>query len=579
MSTIRHLSFDQYLTYQELTELLQDLAEAYPHLATLHDIGQSHRGRTIWLLELCNPETGPASEKPGYYIDANIHAEEISTTSVVVYTAWTLLSQYGQDPLVSRLMDEQVFYLVPRINPDGAEITQTMPFYEWIGNGRYLPGEEQFGPGLHYADINGDGFILDMRIRDDDAGEWKISGQDDRAMILRAPDETGGEYYRIIPEGSLVDWSGGDFSIPRPQDGNMNRNFPANWAPESLQYGAGEYPLSEPEIAAIVRWILDHPNIAGIQSYHTHSGVILRPWLTYPDDHFQGNDRQLYETMGQMGVEETGYPLISVYEDFTPDKSQARFGSLTDWVFGALGIPTFGTELWDVFKAAGIERDDFYPLRSFNEAEILSLLRWQDKMLDGEGFMPWTPFEHPQLGPVEIGGWKRMYTFRNPPPEHYLAEMARINCRFTLRHAAAAPHLHLKDVRVEREAEDVYSISAVVGNAGFLSTHLSDQAIHMKVAQPVVATLSGPAGLSFVQGEHVQDLGHLAGRCTRTNTYSRFYDWPLSARTAGWTVKLPGDRPVSLELRAECARAGTIRATIRIEADGQVVILSGDSKK
>ena len=59
--------------------------------------------------------------------------------------------------------------------------------------------------------------------------------------------------------------------------------------------------------------------------------------------------------------------------------------------------------------------------------------------------MPWTPFEHPQLGPVEIGGWKRMFTFRNPPPARYLEEMARSNCRFTLRHAACAPRLRLRN--------------------------------------------------------------------------------------------------------------------------------------
>ena len=125
-----------------------------------------------------------------------------------------------------------------------------------------------------------------------------------------------------------------------------------------------------------------------------------------------------------MGVEETGYPLISVYEDFTPDKNLKRYGSSIDWTFGALGIPTFSTELWDIFSAAGIEREDFYPLRNFDEEEMLKLLRWQDEQLDGDGFMPWTPFDHPQLGPVEIGGWKRMYTFRNPPPAEYLEEMA-----------------------------------------------------------------------------------------------------------------------------------------------------------
>ena len=569
MSIVRHLSFDRYLTYQNLTELLHDLAATYPHFATLHDIGKSHRGRTVWLLELSNPETGPASEKPGYYIDANIHAEEISGTSVVVYTAWTLLSQYGTDPLVTRLMDEQVFYLVPRINPDGAEIIQTMPFYEWIGNGRYLPGEEQFGSGLHYADINDDGFILDMRIPDE-AGEWKISDLDDRLMIPRAPDEVGGTYYRLLPEGILVDWAGGDFPIPRPQDGNLNRNFPANWGPESQQYGAGEYPMSEPEVAAIVRWILDHPNIAGIQSYHTHSGVILRPWLTYPDSHFQGNDKMLYETLGQMGVEETGYPLISVYEDFTPDKSLVRFGSSIDWTFGVLGIPTFSTELWDVFKAAGIERDDFYPLRPFNEAELIKLLTWQDEKLGGEGFMPWTPFEHAQLGPVEIGGWKRIYTFRNPPPEHYLADMARVNCRFTLRHAATAPRLRLRDVVVTAQGEGLYQIQAAVANTGFLSTNLSDQALHVKAAPPVTVSLSSLQDLTFIQGEASQAVGHLAGRCTRPNTYSRFYDWPPAAQALKWLVKLPVDQSAQLDLLAACPRAGVDRVTVHIGADGAV---------
>ncbi|MEM7124812.1 MAG: M14 family metallopeptidase [Chloroflexota bacterium] len=565
--TIRHLSLDHYLNYVELTELLTDLAAAFPKLTQLHNIGTSHRGRTIWLLEIHNPETGPADEKPGYYIDANIHAEEISGTSVVVHTAWTLLSQYGQDPLVTRLVDEQVFYLVPRVNPDGAEIVQTMPFYEWIGNGRYLPGEEQFGAGLHYADINGDGEILDMRLRDD-AGEWKISEQDQRLMLPRDPDEVGGDYYRVVPEGRLIDWQGGDFVIPNPQDGNLNRNYPSNWVPESQQYGSGEHPLSEPEIAAVVRWILDHPNIAGMQCYHTHSGVILRPWLTYPDSHFKGSDKLLYEMIGEMGVEETGYPLISVYNDFTPDKNLKRFGSSIDWTFGALGIPTFSTELWDVFKEAGIEREDFYPLRHFSEEDQLKLLRWQDDKLDGQGFKPWIPFDHPQLGPVEIGGWRRMYTFRNPPPEHYLAEMARTNCRFTLRHAACAPRLRGRNLTVEKLAESLYQIRLVIDNMGFLATNLSDQALAMQEAVPVQVTLNSESELLFVDGQPTQEIGHLAGRLGRNMAYTRFYDWPASNQAVSWTVRLTETSAQTLTIRAGCSRSGFVTIQIEVEPDG-----------
>jgi murein tripeptide amidase MpaA len=446
-----------------------------------------------------------------------------------------------------------------------------MPFYEWIGNGRYLPGEEQFGPGLHYADVNDDGEILEMRIRDD-AGEWKISDKDDRLMIPRAPDESGGEYYRVVPEGILVDWDGGDFEIPRPRDGNMNRNYPSNWVPESQQYGSGEYPMSEPEVAVVVSWILDHPNIVGIQSYHTHSGVILRPWLTLPDTDFVGNDKVLYEELGKMGMEETCYPLISVYEDFTPDKSQKRFGSSIEWTFGALGIPSFSTELWDVFKAAGVEREDYYPLRAFSEEDQLKLLHWQDEVLNGEGFRHWIPFEHPQLGLVEIGGWRRLHTFRNPPPARYLEEMARANCRFTLRHAAAAPKLRLRDLQVQREAERVYHVSAVVDNVGFLPTNLSEQAIVMKAATPVMAKLSGPDELHFIDSLPQIDLGHLAGRSGRLKAYSRFYDWPKAAKPIKWTVRLPVGQSAELHLAVGCPRAGTVHANIQIDAAGHVTI-------
>lgn len=272
-----------------------------------------------------------------------------------------------------------------------------------------------------------------------------------------------------------------------------------------------------------------------------------------------------------MGSEETGYPMISVYEDFTPDKSLKRFGSSIDWTFGALGIPTFSTELWDIFNAAGIKREDFYPLRNFDEEEMLKLLGWQDEKLDGDGFMPWTPFDHPQLGALEIGGWKRMYTYRNPPPAAYLEEMAAANCRFTLRHAAAAPRLRLRDLQAKAVDAGVYQISVVIDNTGFLPTNLSEQAVQMREAKPVMAELRGPNEMHFIHGQATQDLGHLAGRSSRPFVYSRFYDFPASNQSVRWTVRV-GETPTRLTLSAGCPRAGRVQAEISISADGDVQI-------
>ena len=36
-------------------------------------------------------------------------------------------------------------------------------------------------------------------------------------------------------------------------------------------------------------------------------------------------------------------------------------------------------------------------------------------MVPSDAYMPWQPFDHPQLGKIELGGWNNMYTWRNPP--------------------------------------------------------------------------------------------------------------------------------------------------------------------
>ena len=133
-------------------------------------------------------------------------------------------------------------------------------------------------PGLCQEDINGDGLIVEMRI-EDPAGEWRVSEDDPRLMVQREPGEVGtGPYYRMYREGAIKgEWDGVNFSIQKPRDGNLNRNFPAGWRPDYRQYGAGDLPLSEPESKAIADFLLAHPNISGMQCYHTHGGLHSTP--------------------------------------------------------------------------------------------------------------------------------------------------------------------------------------------------------------------------------------------------------------------------------------------------------------
>lgn len=546
-----NIPFDRYYNYDEMTAHLTALVKAFPKLATMSSIAKSFQGRDVWLIEITNPETGPADEKPGYYIDAHIHAEEHATSATALYAIWHLLTGYGSDDEVTRLVDEQVFYILPRINPDGAELSLMPPYYNWCGNGRYMPGADRID-GLIPEDIDGDGYIVWMRVPDPQ-GEWKKSETNPDIMVQRSPAETGGEYFRIYPEGSIRNQTGGDIKIEKPFDGNMNRNFPTNWSPQ--EYGAGTHPLSEPEAKGMADLILSRPNICGMCAYHTHGGIILRPSMTRPDAEMGARDLTLYNEIGAMGTELTGYPTVSIYEDFTPDKAQPRRGGLMDWTYEEMGIISIGTELWDLERTAGIDKIG-YANRYARSEEVLSKVHnWVVENVGEKGFRPWKTFDHPQLGKVEIGGMVNIWSYRNPPGA-LLEQMCRENVLFNLKHAASAPMVKVDDFDAEHLAGDIWKVRAVVANHGYLPTNLSDVAIENNVAKPVVATISGgevvmnPAGI---------ELGNLAGRNERYDLWSPWgQQWTDTKRTAEWIIRAPAG--TKLTVTAVSEKAGTHRA-------------------
>lgn len=557
------MKHDRYYDYQEMTAELKALAASHANFAKLYAIGRSFAGREVWVMEITNPETGAPETKPGYYLDAQIHAEEHATSSVALYTIDFMLSNYGKDPEVTRLLDQQVFYIIPRINPDGAELSLKEPYNRWCGNGRYSPQEIRQS-GLIEDDINGDGFIVRMRVKDP-KGEWKKSSLDGRLMVQREPGEEGGEYYRLYPEGMIKDFDGVNVPIEKPQDGNMNRNFPVNWRSDKLEYGAGELPLSEPEAKALARFILDHPNIAGMCAYHTHGGVILRPSMTRYDKDMSARDLTLYKELGKVGTKLTGYPTISIYEDFTPDKSQTRHGGLMDWTYEQMGIISFATEIWDIETAAGVEKESFYNLYPRNEEIELKVLNWVIENVREKGFRDWQAFEHPQLGTVEIGGLVDIWTYRNPPG-HLLEEVCHKNMLFNFRHAAAAPRVLIDELQVEPLGSDLYKIRAVVSNHGYLPSNLSDVAVLNKEARPVRVKLE-LSNAELVMNPAEVDVGHLAGRNERKYPWSPWgQQWSAVSKPLEWLIRAPDTKTASVRVKVASQKGGTQVQDVTLEA-------------
>ncbi len=549
------IAFDTYHTYDAMTAHLQALARAYPQLCTLTSIAKTFRGRDVWFMTITNAATGPGLEKPGFYIDAQIHAEEHATSATALYACWYLLTHYGTDPDVTRLVDCQAFYIIPRINPDGAEYALTAPYHPWCGNGRFLPGEDRID-GLIPQDLTGDGFITQMRVPDP-KGEWKKDSVDPRILVQRDPGEEGGTYYRLYPEGIIRNYDGVHVHIEPQEDGNMNRNFPVNWSPQ--EYGAGDYPFSEPEAAGMGQVILNHPNIAGMCAYHTHGGIILRPSMMKMDADMSPRDLALFKALGAVGERLTGYPTISTYEDFTPDKSKARHGSLKDWVYEEMGIICFSTELWDLERTAGVPKEGYYNLGPRDDDTQRRVFKWVVDNVGDKGFRDWSTFDHPQLGPVEVGGMVYIWAYRNPPG-HLLQEICHNNVMFNLQHAAAAPRVAIDDLTITPLGGDLFKVAAVVSNHGYLPTNLSDVAVENGVAKPVTLTISC-GDVELVMNPATVDLGHLAGRNERRYAYSNWgQQWSPVTKQAEWLVRA-GAKGATVTVTAKSEKGGTQRQT------------------
>ncbi|MDH5280866.1 MAG: M14 family zinc carboxypeptidase, partial [Thermoleophilia bacterium] len=113
--------FDRFYSYAELSETLAAWATEFPRLFQLGSIGRSYEGREIPIATVTNLDTGPGDEKPAVFLHAQIHAMEFTGTTAALHLLDRLLHAHGDDERITHALDTRTFYVVPRVNPDGAE--------------------------------------------------------------------------------------------------------------------------------------------------------------------------------------------------------------------------------------------------------------------------------------------------------------------------------------------------------------------------------------------------------------------------------------------------------------------------
>jgi murein tripeptide amidase MpaA len=291
--------------------------------------------------------------------------------------------------------------------------------------------------------------------------------------------------------------------------------------------------------------------------------VILRPFSSEPDDAMPAEDLWLYKRFGQKSTELTGYPNISIFHDFKYHPKQVITGGF-DWVYEHLGHFFWVVEIWAPVKEAGVENYHFIDwYREHPPEDDLKLLRWSDRELGGEGYVSWYPFEHPQLGPVELGGWNKLAMFRNPPAKFLEREVARFPQWLTWQ-ALTLPRLELFSAQATRLGEDTWKLRLAVHNTGYLPSYVSKRALERKVVRGVIYELELPPGAALVSGKLRVEGAQLEGRASKV-TLQAFLpnlEIPGDRGQCEWTIRaMPGTEVTAI---ARHERAGRVQVKLTL---------------
>jgi hypothetical protein len=554
------LSFDHFYDHAELTRSLNALREAYPQFVTLTSIGKSVQGRDLWAVILNNPKTGPAESKPGYYIDANIHGNEIQGTEVALYAIYYLLKNYGKVELATRLLDERSFYLVPTMNPDARDYYLHKPTDPNSPRSSLLPYDDDHDGLLDEdgpEDLDGDGSITMMRKKDPN-GMFKADPKDPRLMVQVKPGEKG--EYTLLGEEGIDNDGDGLINEDGPGGYDMNRNWGWNWQPEYVQRGAGDFPFSYQEPKAVVDFILSHPNIAGVQSFHNFGGMILRGPGAKNLGEYNPVDRRVYDFIAKEGEKILpGYRYVTVYKDM-----YTVYGGTIDFTYEALGIFTFSNELDLNYAAAepsdkekkGAEEEEDAMSRVFGGSENMD---YYDHVLMGADYTDWKPYKHPLYGDIEIGGVKKFG--ERVPPLFKLAETCHRNAAFCLYHADQMPRLALAEPKVKGLGGGLYQVDVTVSNSR-ITPSMSAQAVQKKLYRPDRLTVKG--GKLLTAGILVDEY---RGQVQKVETNGKDFVWVENGVPGFGTVDLRllvqgGD---GLELVFDSVKGGLVSRSVSLK--------------
>jgi len=656
----RAQEFAKYRNYAELTSAIQGLAGTYKSLARVSSIGKTLGGRDIWVLEIANPAGVPVKDRPALLVAATFEGDHLVGGELALFTAAHLLKSYPADPEVKDRLDNAVVYVIPRVNPDGAEAMFAPVKTGRRTNARPVDDDndgrvDEDGP----EDLNKDGFIAVMRAKAA-GGEYMIDPEEPRLMKKADPKKGEAGGYKLYWEGIDNDKDG--FINEDPPGGvDLNRNF--MHAYPYYQADAGPHMASEMESRALLDWILTRRHVAAVLTFGHSDNLIVPPTsagrlgpareldlVRFADAANAGvRSVGMIQTapalgFGRRGMGEFSFEMLSQLTQATAGPAQAqpadRFrmpdrrpattvnaadvdyfksasdkyieltgirqplhvrepkGAFFEYGYYQFGIPSFSTpgfgtgpetpgqkrmpgaapiageapgrpagqeprggETMSIMVSGG-GQDVLQMIQSGRRTAAAGaapgegaapvppgidkqVLRWMDsEKIDG--FVPWTKFRHPDLGEVEIGGFKP-YAAVNPPAEK-IAALAAAHAKFAVHLASLFPRVRIAATEVLNHGGGLFRVKAEIENAGFWPTALA-HGVASRSVKPTMVQLGvepGEVVSGHAKTEFFQALAGSGGRVK--------YEWIVRGKTG---------RVVELVVSSQKGGRDSVRITLK----------------
>ncbi|MEO6811065.1 MAG: M14 family metallopeptidase [Isosphaeraceae bacterium] len=522
-----------YLDHAALSATLKHAAAEHPAAVRLSSLAKTAEGRDVWLATLGRPPAKGDLPRPAILIVANLEADHLVGSQVALQLIQRISSADGHDPDLTALLDRRTIYIVPRLNPDGAERLLTSPMLDLRTNLRPVDRDRDGKSGEDGPDdLDGDGVIVRMRVKDGKA-DMVPDSKDPR--LLRKADPARGERALVseYAEGTDQDHDG-LFNEDPPGGVNLNRNWPHAWT--EFDPEAGFSPASEPEVYGLIGFAFEHPEIAAVWSFSINDNLRTEPkkpatTLNDADLPLFADLVRLYAKSQGPGPKPTSSPGLAGMTD----------GALSEWAYHQFGVVGLASRLW-----AGPEFPATPPGQASPPADgEARWLFWNDHVMSGYAFVPFHPVNHPTLDLVEIGGWRPGVRL-NPPIER-VSSITEAQLSFLQGLAARLPALSIPEVKIEPKGGGLFAITAVVANDGYLPTALA-QGVRTRKAPPVFVQLRvGEA--KILTGKARNRINTLAGSGGRHE-----FHWLISAPE---TVR-------SIVLDVFTAKAGRVIKTLAL---------------